>query len=100
MAKLWIAEYDALARDANNQPIQVPLEEALHEQTPVDFSGGEAKSEAVQGGTRFVYITADANCHFLVGTDPTATTNNQRLAAGQGRFFGIRQGRKISVIAE
>jgi len=46
-----------------------------------------------------VRLHADSVCSVLFGTNPTATTANARMAAGQTEYFGVAPGMKVSVIA-
>lgn len=100
MARLSIKEYRELGRGMSGNVLHLPHEPALVEQTPVDFSGGEQKSAAFHAATRYVLLTADADCHILFGTDPTADTDNWPLYAKsyQGYAVTYAQGMKISVI--
>lgn len=86
---LYVAEYKSTAKNNKGEPVMAPLEPADQEQV-IDFSAGEATLPLpFLKTTRFVSITCDDNCHYLVGANPTATVNNKRLAAGAERFFGV-----------
>lgn len=100
MALLYINEYRELGRGMGSNVLHLPHEPSLVEQTPVDFTSGEAKSAAFNDHTRYVLITADADCHILFGTNPTATTSNKPVWAKmyQGYCVTKTAGMKISVI--
>lgn len=57
------------------------------------------KSSAVTGGTAMVSIQTDEACHIALGADPTATTSDFKLAAGDTADFGIEPGHKVAWIA-
>lgn len=98
MAKLYITEYAQIGTDTLGFPVLAPLEPGT-DQTPVDYSGGEAKSAAFAATTRLVRIHTDAICSILFGANPTATTAKQRLAAGQTQFHAVTPGLKVSAIS-
>lgn len=99
MAKLWITEFDASPHDTQFYGHPVLQEPAVAEQTPVDFTGGEAKSAALNAATGAIRLHADTNCHIRIGTNPTATTNDQRLAAGEEYVRAVRRGEALKVSA-
>lgn len=98
MAALTVSEYARL-QDGAAFPMQVLNEPAVVEQTPVAISAGHAESAAFAAGTKFVCITTDTDCHWIVGTAPVATTSHKFLPAGGYMVFGVRFGDKVSVIA-
>lgn len=99
MAKLYIAEYLNLGETGRGAP-QAPLDPPITEQTPVVIGAGSLQSAAFQSTTRFILITTDAICSVVVGgTNPTATTNNHRMAADQAEYRAVTGGDKLAVIA-
>lgn len=102
MALLYITEYRGVMSDVRDARVAVAEEPPIADQTPVDFSEGEAKSAVLNGKTRVVRIHTDAACHILIGEDPTASVNNQRLSADSERWCALpeRSNYKISVIGE
>lgn len=56
------------------------------------------QSAAFGSTTSFVEVVSDADCHYVVGTNPTATTNAIKLMAGVSKFFGVEPGQKLAVV--
>lgn len=98
MAAAYISEYSVLPRDGKGIGVPVGQEPCLVDQTPVAI-GAEAKSAAFGADTKFIRFHCDAICSIAFGTNPTATTNNKRLAANTTEYFGVIPGQKVSVIA-
>ena len=103
MSTLYIAEYRLLASvpSATNyapQPAQAPQEPPLVEQT-LPISGSSTASAPFNGFTALIRVQCDATCSVLVGTSPSATTVNKRMAANQTEFFGVAPGQQIAVIS-
>lgn len=92
MAKVYISEYEDNGRSIGAQ------EPSLVEQTPVAIGGTSAQSAAFAATTRIVRIHTDAICSIAFGSNPTATANSKRLAAGQTEYFGVQGGHKVAVI--
>lgn len=66
----------------------------------VAIGGTSTQSTAFNAATRLVRVHSDAICSIEVGgTNPTATTSSQRMAANQTEFFGVASGDKLAVIA-
>lgn len=101
MANLTITEYRKVGRDLEGSPLPAGEEPALIHQN-ITFSTSAVQSSAFNGSTRFVRVSADADCRILIGNDPTVANNTGALlVAGQTEFFGINtvQGPyKISVV--
>lgn len=90
MATLWIREYEDLALDARGRPMQIALEgDAVRDQT-VTFTT-TVQSSAFNKSTKYVAISSSVAFHYKVGTNPTATTSNARVAADQWIFFGLQE---------
>lgn len=90
MSKLYVAEYAQGDANCAKEPALVD--------TFVTFST-EAKSAAFNALTTFVRLHTDAICSIAFGKDPTATTSNKRMVAGQTEYFAVESGFKVSVIA-
>ena len=97
MAVLFITEYRKLAIEGSGTSVLVGQEPG-NDQT-VAIAAGSTQSAALSLATKFVRVHTDAICHILFGANPTATTGNKRLAAGQTEFFGAVGGHIIAVIA-
>lgn len=97
MSSIYITEYASLARDAQGNVIAAGQEPAAVEQKKT-VSGTSAQSDAFGGTTRFVQISVDGITSLQFGTNPTATTSMQRLAAGEKVFYGVRPDLKVAFI--
>ena len=98
MAKLWITEFQFIGSDATNARPQVAYHPPLATQTPITL-GATTQSAAFNADTRFVRLRADGICHYVVGSNPTATTNDTPLDANVVEYIGVPAGMKIAVIA-
>jgi hypothetical protein len=106
MSTLWIREYSSLAvigaesaagrRSDDLAPAQIPVEPGV-DQTAVTFSAS-AQSDPFGTETRYIAISADAAFHYVVGANPTATTNARRVTEGETLFIGVMPGQKIAAI--
>jgi hypothetical protein len=88
MAVLYITEYSGLMPSPPGGQGQIPIEPPVAEQT-VAIAAGSAQSAAFNAKTRLVRIHTDAICSIEFGTNPTATSTTQRLAANQTEFKGV-----------
>jgi len=98
MAKLWITEYTTAGADSTGNSLPMAAHPPAVVQTPVTITGSSAKSAAFGTTTRFVRLRADAACHFVVGADPTATTDSTPLDANAAEYFQVPAGYKLAVI--
>jgi hypothetical protein len=103
MSKLYISEYARVtqASGPGTAVLQAPEEPPLATQV-VDFTSGAAQSAAFNAKTRFVRLHTDAICSVRFAANPTATTNDARLAAGQTELRGVPtdgSAAKVSAIA-
>lgn len=90
MATLWVRAYTL----KSNIPV---LLEPGADQT-VTFTTS-AQSTAMPAGTSYVRIISDAAFHYVVGTNPTATTGALKVPANTSVDIGIAAGQKIAAIA-
>jgi len=97
MSTLYIAEIDRLGVDAHGASIMSPEMPPIVEQT-VSIGMSSTQSAAFGGATTFVQIHCDAICSVAFGSNPTATTSNQRMAQNETRFVAVQRGHKIAVI--
>lgn len=103
MATLYVSEYRLLASVPSStnyapMPAQGPQEPPQAEYT-VAISGSSTQGPLFGGFTALIRIHCDAVCSVSVGTNPTATTTNKRLAANQTEYFGVSPGQQIAVIS-
>jgi hypothetical protein len=96
MATLNVTEYAELA----NYPVGVFLmgvEPALARQS-VTFTTS-TESSALQAGTRFLRLVADADAYLEFAASPTATAASTRLKADTVEFIAVEPGQGLKVAA-
>ena len=91
MAKLYVTEFREMNYGA-------PDVAALVDQTPVTFTTS-TQSAAFAANTTLVRLHTDGICSIAFGKNPTATTNNLRLTAGQTEYFAVPPGSSWKVAA-
>lgn len=101
MAVVTLTEYARLASDAGGTLLPMVDEASLvTTQTGLtSFAGSTQFAAAFNAATKFVVVTTDTACHYLVGANPTATTSCNRLPANQMIVLAVRKGLKLAVIA-
>ena len=99
MANLFITELDrAPVSTGGGAHLQIARLPPVHEQT-VPIGATSAQSTPFNANTRFVCLHAKADCHIVVGPDPTATPDHKPVAAGQDVYFGVTPSHRLAVIA-
>jgi hypothetical protein len=98
MSTLYVTEYNQ-PEGAPGAP-QAPVEPAILDQT-VPIGGASAASAAFNSATNIVRLESDVVCSVVFGTAPTATTGNQRIAAGVPEYKRVKPGAglKVAVIS-
>lgn len=96
MAVVYVTEFtDSTIRYSQINPVSfLP---PVAEQT-VAIGGTSAQSSEFNDKTKIIRVHTDAVCSIEVGSDPTATTSNLRLAANSTEYFEVNPGDKIAVI--
>jgi hypothetical protein len=94
MAKLYVTEFGGIAPSGMSISVAPPIVD----QTPVVIGAGSLQSAAFNAATVLVRIHTDAICSIAFGTNPTASANTMRLAAGATEYFATRFGHKVAVI--
>ncbi len=102
MATLWVREYSQAASagsplSAGAGKVQIAQEPGT-DQSAVTFSTS-AQSAAFAASTTYIAITANADFHYVVAANPTATTAALKVAAGTLLYIGVTPGHKIAAIA-
>lgn len=87
MAVLYITEF-AQSGQYGGSNIPVGQEIKTADQT-VAISGTSAQSSAFQSNTTLIRLHTDAICSVNIGTSPTATATNRRMAANQTEYLGV-----------
>ncbi len=103
MATLWVREFSKVAKaEIDNGYGSTTPAPIVHEpgtdQSPVTFSAA-AQSAAFADNTRYIMMIADADFHYAVGANPTATSAAMRFPANTPHWFGVEPGDKVSVVA-
>ena len=99
MATLQIIEYASIGNDARGLVPQVAQLPALATQN-ITISGTSAQSAAFNKDTRFVCLIGDVAYRFLAGSNPTASSTDQRRPADSPEYFGVTPSIKIAAITE
>lgn len=101
MAKLYIREYDKMGQEIGGSMYRVsaPAEPGVANQTPVAIGGATTQSSAFSARTRVIRVHTDVICSVEIGgTNPVATTDSPRMAAGSTEYFCVTPGDKLAVI--
>jgi hypothetical protein len=102
MGTLWIREYTSVGRGKASNLVNAPagalpiVQEPGTDQTPVTTSTSSAQSAAFADTTWFVTLYSDVAGHYVVGSNPTATTSHLPLAAGVEKTIGVTPGQKVA----
>lgn len=97
MAKLYVTEYSNNGGASNyGERIGNPPVVAMQH---VAIGGASAASSAFNGATHLIRVHTDAICSIVVAANPTATTDDTRMAADDTEYFNVRPGDKIAVIS-
>jgi hypothetical protein len=64
----------------------------------ITMSGTSAQSSAIGANIQYVRLVADANCHYEIGVNPTATTSTVYLPVGEIETIKISEGEKVAAI--
>lgn len=66
-------------------------------QAAMTATGTSAQSAAFASGTNLVVIDTDEQVYVKIGNNPTATTNDLRIPAGQRQEFTVTAGNKVAI---
>ena len=94
MAFLYVTEFER----PRNQWVNIANAPPIVDQTPVAISGTSAQSAAFNKQTAMIRVETDSVCSIAFGTNPTATTSNMRMNAGDCEYFSVQPNQKIAVI--
>lgn len=100
MANLHITEFATQARDAAFGSALLPAAQMppIAEQVLAIGATSAACTNGFNAATRFICLTALADCHIQIGATPVATTSLFPLTSGQSHYFGVTPGHKVAVI--
>ena len=95
MSKAYISEYAAMPQQQGNLKMITP-EPPVASQT-VTFTTS-TQSAAFNTKTKWARIHVASIASYLVGANPTATTDNARMVAGQTEYIEVNAGDKIAFV--
>ena len=95
---LFLTEYAHMARDLNHRDIAAGAEPSIAD-TSMTVSGSSTQSAVFNNQTSFIMVHAQEAVCLQWGTNPTAVTTKQRMAAGETRYVGIPPGKSYRVAA-
>ena len=100
MATLWVREYSQAAVAAS--PVsagagKIPVAQEPGADQTVTFTT-TTQSAAFAAGTSYIGIIGSAAFHYVVGSNPTATTGALKVPADTLVFVGVTAGQKIAAV--
>lgn len=95
MADLFVEQFISTITDGVGNKLPIPGKD--HQTLVVPIASAANVSTATNSMTKFVLLTADANCQFNIGDDPTATAKSRYLPADVPRFVALKGGDKSGV---
>jgi len=95
---LFLTEYRDMARDTGSNPVAAAMEPSIAD-TSFTVSGSSTQSAVFNAQTSFVMVHAQEAVCLAWGTNPTALTTKQRMAAGETRYVGVPAGKNFRVAA-
>ena len=101
MAVLYISEFTYLGQagpGVSQFPVAAPLTPPVAEQD-VSIGSTSAASSAFNALTTFIMVNTDENCCLAFGTAPVAVITAHRMGANETRFYAVKPGEQIAVIA-
>jgi len=89
MAKIYISEHVESRYNSAEEP---PLAEQAF-----TFSAS-TQSVAFHVAVGVIRVHTDSVCSIKIGENPTATTDNKRMAANSTEYFAVRGGHKLAAV--
>ena len=93
---IHITEFSDSGVDRGGGRMFVPQMPPVATQGPIALG---AQSAAFNTKTLYIYLFAKVDCYVAIGSNPTATAQSTRMAAGQFMYFGVHPGHKAHAIA-
>lgn len=98
-SELYIEEFATLMKDENGELMQAPG--PLMANQKVTIGAGSAESDPFHERCRFVLLTTDTACQFVVGPSPqTADAEGRFLPANGSRWVPCQPGQVVAVIQQ
>lgn len=97
MALLCITEFSTLLFDARNQLVPAPASQNIMAEQSIPIGSNSTPSAGFNASTHFVLVECDVNC--CIGWGGDAVVGFHRMAQNEARYYGVRPGQSVSVIA-
>ena len=97
MSRIYISEYSRLGLDFTGAVIDAPMAPAVAEQS-LEIMHEERISSFFNSATRFIIITADADCCIAIGSTPKANPRMHKVHSGETRRYGVSHEHRLAVI--
>lgn len=97
MATLYVTEFQFQHVD-QGRPVPCAFGAPITNNN-IAITGGSLQSNPFSANTFLIRVHSDAICSILVGTNPTVSTSDARMAANQTEYFGVQPGQIIAVIS-
>ncbi len=98
MATLYITEFVKIGTMLGGESI-LAGEMPPNAEQAIDIGASSTPSNPWQPGTKFVMICNDAPCCLAFGPSPEAQLDIHRVPADRERFYTVRPGDRLAVIA-
>jgi hypothetical protein len=95
MATLYVAEFER----PRNQWVTIANAPPIAEQTIAIGGSSTQATNAFNAKTAMIRVETDSICSIAIGANPTATTTNMRMNAGDCEYFSVMPNHKIAVIS-
>lgn len=97
MPKLWITEFQSVGPANSGVKAQIAQHPPVATQTPIVL-GASTQSAVFNAATTYIRLRCDAICHYVVGVNPVATTNDTPLDPNNAEHIGVPAGMRLAVI--
>jgi len=95
---LFLTEYRDSAKDTGSNFIAAGMEPSVAEQA-LTLTSSTQQTAVFNAQTSFVMVHAQEAACLAWGTNPSAVTTKQRMAAGETRYYGIPVNKSFKLAA-
>ena len=95
---LFLTEYRDSAKDTGSNFIAAGMEPSVAEQA-LTLTSSSQQAAVLNSQTSFVMVHAQEAACLAWGTNPTAVTTKQRMAAGETRYYGVPVNKSFKLAA-
>lgn len=99
MATLYITEFSQIGTMLGGESILAGQVDENTVEQAIDIGSGSVPSAPWSQGTRFIMVCNDVPCCLAFGDNPTAEIGKHRVPADRERFYTVRPGQRLAVIA-